>query len=191
MNIEEKLLKECAKNNRKAQKELYEICFILFMPMCKRYHINESDARSSFNLAFLKIVDNLSKLDKGAQYFIPWAKRITTNTLIDEYRKHKRYQDKIQKKEKDREIEIHGSPNENIASKSFDEKSVLLLLDELKPTTKQVFVLYVIEGYSHKEIGEMLDMSNGTSKWHLSVARKELKELYLKRRKLLAEKFAI
>jgi RNA polymerase sigma-70 factor (ECF subfamily) len=65
------------------------------------------------------------------------------------------------------------------------------LLEYLKPATKRVFILFVIEGYTHKEIGEIMEMSDGTSKWHLSSARKELKELLEKQEKIKLQNLAI
>ncbi|PKR81008.1 hypothetical protein CW751_07530 [Brumimicrobium salinarum] len=183
MHVDVKLLKSCAKNKRKAQKELYEACFQFLMPICKRYHNNEQDARAIYNVAFMKIIDNLNKLDLDDVHFAAWAKRVMSNTLIDEYRKNKKYKEKIHKRDTDRELEYHSEGIKNEAESNFGESSIMRLLDYLKPATKRVFMLYVIEGYNHKEIGEIMEMSDGTSKWHLSVARKELKALIEKQEK--------
>ncbi|HLV43096.1 MAG TPA: sigma-70 family RNA polymerase sigma factor [Brumimicrobium sp.] len=177
MHIDVKLLKACRKNKRKAQEELYEACYLFLLPICKRYHNNDHDARAIYNVAFMKIIDNLSKLDLDEVPFAAWAKRVMTNTLIDEYRSNKRYREKISKRDQEREIEYHAEGIRNDAENDFGESSIMRLLDYLKPSTKRVFILYVIEGYNHREIGEIMEMSDGTSKWHLSTARKELREL--------------
>jgi len=191
MHIDVKLLKACSKNKRKAQEKLYEACFLFLMPICKRYHRNEQDARAAYNTAFIKIIDNLTKVDWEEVPFAAWAKRVMTNTLIDEYRKNKKYREKISKRDKERELEYHSTGVVNEAESNFGEASIMELLEYLKPATKRVFMLYVIEGYTHKEIGEIMEMSDGTSKWHLSTARKELKVLLEKKEKIKIENLAI
>lgn len=170
MNIDEELLVACEKNNRKAQEKLYKACYVFLIPLCMRYHKNETDARAIFNKCFLKILKNLHTLNGNSSSFAAWAKRIMNNTLVDEYRSTKNYREKISKRDNERELDYHASSHVNHAETKFNEKSVMDLLDQLKPATKQVFILYVVEGYSHREIAEMLEMSEGTSKWQLSTA---------------------
>jgi len=179
MHVDTDLLVACANNDRIAQKKLYEICFAFLMHNCKRYHKNEEDARSVFNNGFLKILKNLSAVEVETILFAAWAKRIMANTIIDEYRKNKNYTETISNRDNERELDYHGRSSHNQALSDFAEEDIMDLLDYLKPATKQVFVMYVIEGYNHREISELLEMSEGTSKWHLSLARKELKKLLL------------
>lgn len=171
------LLLACANNDRIAQKKLYEICFAFLMPNCKRYNRNEQDARAVFNAGFLKILKNLSSIDIETILFAAWAKRIMTNTIIDEYRKNKNYKKAIISRDSERELDYYTSPSQNSAIADMGKRDIMELLEYLKPAPKQVFVMYVIEGYNHREIAEKLEMSEGTSKWHLSTARKELKNL--------------
>lgn len=145
------------------------------MPICMRYHTNEEDARSTFNLSFLKIIKNLNE-SPVLNSFIPWAKRITINTNIDEYRKQKAYNAKVTGKETDRELEVQGSHHSNDGEQEIGCEMILKLVNELPEISAKVFNLYVIDGYSHKEIAEIMDMSEGTSKWHLSTGRKMLRE---------------
>lgn len=174
-NITPELLQKCTQDDRKAVQVLYETCFGVLMPVCLRYHNNEEDARSSFHLAFMKILQNLKKMPDNLAFF-PWAKRITLNTLIDEYRKKRSYSEKVTGKETDRELEIHGSHYDNDGEHEIGYEMILKLISQLPELTCKVFNLFVIEGYSHKEISEMLDMSEGTSKWHLSTGRKTIRE---------------
>lgn len=176
MHIDEKFVKACKQNDRHAQRQLYEYCFKTLMPICLRYHNNEEDARSSLHLAFLKINNSMGDLNLENLNFRAWIKRITTNTLIDEYRKNKKYQTHYNLKETERELDVLSSPDENEASSNFGCDSILQLMKELPPVSAHVFNLYVIDGYSHKEIAELLGFSDGTSKWHLSTARKLLRE---------------
>ena len=176
MQINLEILKECADQNRRAQKQLYEYCFQFLMPLCLRYHSNEEDARSSLNIAFLKIINGLETVDLVALNFNAWSKRITNNTLIDEYRKRKVQTTHYVSKENERELDFHADCHENEAVSDFGCDTILKLLKEIPETSSRVFNLYVIDGYNHREIGEMLEISEGTSKWHLSTARKLLRE---------------
>lgn len=191
MNIDEELLVACEKNNRKAQEKLYKACYVFLIPLCMRYHKNETDARAIFNKCFLKVLKNLHTLNGNSSSFAAWSKRIMNNTLVDEYRSTKNYREKISKRDNEQELDYHASSHVNHAETKFNEKSVMDLLDQLKPATKQVFILYVVEGYSHREIAEMLEMSEGTSKWQLSTARKELKQLLEKEHKKELDRLAI
>jgi RNA polymerase sigma-70 factor (ECF subfamily) len=191
MHIDADLIQACMKNKRKAQEQLYEACFKFLMPVCMRYHKNEEDARAIYNVAYLKILKNLNTINIDEVPFAAWAKRVMTNTLIDEYRKNKKYREKISKRDNERELEFHSTGIRNDAESNFGESDIMKLLDKLKPSTKRVFMLYVVEGYNHREIGEIMEMSEGTSKWHLSTARKELKELLTKQEQIALANIAI
>jgi RNA polymerase sigma-70 factor (ECF subfamily) len=108
--------------------------------------------------------------------FDAWAKRIMVNSLIDEYRKNKKYNTQITKSDSERELDYYSKGHKNDAESNLGYENIMMLVKELPVTSAHVFNLYVIEGYSHKEIAEKLDMSEGTSKWHLSTARKLLRE---------------
>jgi RNA polymerase sigma factor (sigma-70 family) len=176
MQITPEILKACAQDDRKAIKQLYEHCFKLLMPMCYRYHSHEEDARASLNIGFMKILGGLESLIKEEMNFTAWSKRVMTNTLIDEYRKKKNHLSRISTKETERELDVHSDYTDNGAESIMGHEVILKLVKELPSSTGKVFNLYVIEGYSHREIGELLEMSEGTSKWHLSTARKLLRE---------------
>lgn len=192
MHIDVKLLKACKKNKRNAQKELYEACYLFLIPMCMRYHRNSIDARAVYNIAFIKIIDHLPNLNIEEVPFVAWARRVMSNTLIDEYRKNKKYNNNISNRDKEKDLEYYAENNTvNKAETDSDENSILRLLDFLKPEVKQVFVLYAIEGYSHKEISEMLQVPLGTSKWRVSIARKELKEMLKKQEENKEKRIAI
>jgi RNA polymerase sigma-70 factor (ECF subfamily) len=145
------------------------------MPVCFRYHNNEEDARSSLNLGFMKILKGLENVEDDVN-FPAWSKRIIVNTLIDEYRKKRNYTSRVKSKETERELDVEGSAETNEAESNFGYESLLKLIKELPDVSQKVFNLYVIEGYNHKEIGDLLGISEGTSKWHLSTARKVLRE---------------
>lgn len=175
MDITEEIIQSCKSDDRKAINILYEHCFGILMPVCFRYNNNEEDARASLNVGFMKILKGLQKIE-GEINFNAWAKRIMVNSLIDEYRKNKKYNTQVSRSDDERELDYYSSGDVNHAESNLGYENILMLVKELPATTATVFNMYVIDGYSHKEIGESLEMSEGTSKWHLSTARKMLRD---------------
>lgn len=170
------ILRDCNNNDRKAQKILYESCYRIFMPLCMQYNSNTEDARFAFNNAFLKIISSLNNIKLEELNFYAWSKKIITNVLIDEYRKVKNHNTHYLSKETDYELEIHSENNINDAESNFGYDTLIRMIEEIPKINGLVFKLYVIEGYSHREIASQLKVSEGTSKWHLSTARKLLRE---------------
>jgi len=124
----------------------------------------------------MKIVTKLDSF-KGDRSFEAWIRRIMINTIIDDYRKNSKEKSIIQFKD----IQNDGTENSwveyNAADLKFEAEELLGFIDRLPTESKKVFVLFAVDGYSHKEIAEMLEISDGTSKWHVSFARKKLREL--------------
>ncbi len=145
------------------------------MPVCFRYHNNEEDAREALNLGFMKILKGLDAME-GEMNFNAWSKRIMVNCLIDEYRRNKKHNEALAYKESDRELEFSCSSSLNEGETSMGYENLIALIRELPSVSSKVFNLYVIDGYNHKEIGALLGISEGTSKWHLSTARKILRD---------------
>jgi RNA polymerase sigma-70 factor (ECF subfamily) len=138
-----------------------------------RYSKDKDTASESLNIGFLKILKNLTSY-KASIPFKSWIRRVMVNTLIDEYRKIKREKEKIMYVN-----EYYDSPDfseVNEALSRLNYQQLLSQINLLPEATKKVFNLFAIDGYSHKEIGEMLMISEGTSKWHVNAARQKLKE---------------
>lgn len=175
MDITREILTACKRDDRKAINTLYACCFKILMPVCFRYNRNEEDARSAFNVGFIKILNGLKNAGEEVN-FIPWAKRIMVNSLIDEYRKNKNYNTQITKSDDEGKLAYFAENTENNGESGMRYDDIMRMVKELPESTALVFNLYVIEGYAHKEIAEQLEITEGTSKWHLSVARKLLRE---------------
>ena len=117
---------------------------------------------------------NLGKYDRK-QKLTTWMKTIFVNVIIDEFRKTKSYKKHISLVDEDylpqmgqlTEVEFIGDNLEDL---------IQVKLGGISPVTRSVFNLYAIDGYKHKEIAEMLNISEGTSHWHYSTAKKELRE---------------
>lgn len=128
------------------------------------------------NLGFAKIMLNLHKYD-SKQPLKTWMKTILVNVIIDEFRKTKRYKENIEVVESENLVYLNTS-----AESQFGDNLIELVQEKLKtisPMSRDVFNLYAIDGYKHKEIAEMLNISEGTSHWHYSIAKKELRQ-YIK-----------
>lgn len=128
------------------------------------------------NEGFLKILDNLSRYKGDEVPFEAWCKRIMINTLIDAYRKKRKQPDEVDYEEVSHSSEAVGFTL-NDALKTISADDLEAMLQSLPANSRQVFNLYVIDGYTHQEIGSKMAISEGTSKWHLNHARKKLQEL--------------
>lgn len=176
MLITKDLLTKCMDNDRKAQLELYKVCYSFIMRICYRYYTSLDDAKVAHNESFLKIVMNLAKY-KGDAPFEVWIRRITINTIIDNYRKDKKLRETIEFADVNDPSFEEEPPEENEAEMKLQTEDLYRLIQLLPPMCRKVFNLYVVDGYNHKEIGELLGVSEGTSKSQLFDARKKLQAM--------------
>lgn len=173
--IDAQLLQSCIKKERKAQYLLYKQYFSFLMSVCIRYKKNEEEARAILNMGFLKILNNIGKYSTHIP-FEAWIRRIMINTIIDEYRKYKKEKDTFEYTNFEKIDYYNDHINLNQADLNFDAEDLEAFIKELPPLSQKVFNLFAIDGYSHKEISTMLEINVGTSKWHVSNARKILKQ---------------
>lgn len=175
MNIDTGLIKSCLKQDKKAQFLLYKNCYGFLMGICLRYYNNQDDAKAALNTGFLKILTKLDSYKTNIPFGL-WIRRIMINTIIDEFRKNKNLIANVEFRDaEDYEMVDHLDFNE--AEKKLSVEQLEGFIKQLPNVTAKVFNLYAIDGYSHKEIADLLGMSDGTSKWHLSTARQKLKEM--------------
>jgi len=170
---EEDIVEGCLKGSRKYQKLLYEKYYGSMMAVCMRYTQDREEARDVLHEGFMKVYKNLSKYSKGTNLGA-WIRRIMVNTAIDHYRKNAKRPNLIEINHAVHEIDIQDV----VSDMSADE--ILKMVQRLSPAYRTVFNLYVIEGYSHKEIGAMLGISEGTSKSNLAKARGKLQHMIIK-----------
>ena len=177
MEIDLNLITACIKRERKAEYELYRVTYNYLMSICLRYTNSRDEAREMLNIGFLKILYNLEKY-KPEVPFKKWIRKVMINTLIDEYRKEKKHHENIEYVENYSETQDHSELNEALVKMDVDQIHSLIV--KLPPVSRRVFTLYVIDGFNHNEIAEMLEISDGTSRWHLNFSRNKLKEMFLK-----------
>ena len=174
----QQLVRECAVNDRKAQEVLYKQFYKPLLAICYRYVRNTEDAVEVLHTGFLKIFNHIHQFDFSRSALFTWMHQIMVNASIDFIRKSKQAVRNVEWTEKDDPV-IEA---EALTYRSAEE--IMSCLKQLPFNTSTVFNLFVIEGYSHKEIANMLQISEGTSKWHLSEAKKLLTEII--RRKAIA-----
>jgi RNA polymerase sigma factor (sigma-70 family) len=177
MNPSPDLLDRCRKDDRQAHYELYKMCFPFLVSVCRRYYVNSEDVQSSLNMIYLKVVRNMGSYLKKRDTvpFDLWVRRIAINYVIDEFRKNVKHKEKLDYRELNDADEFTLSVDPAFEKEKLEE--ILLAIDQLSQMSRTVFNLFVIDGYGHEEIADMLKISSGTSKAHLHNARKRLKEL--------------
>ena len=165
--------------DRLMQRELYNRFASKMYGVCLRYAANAEEAEDILQEGFIKVFKKMSSF-RGEGSFEGWIRRIFVNTAIEHYRK-KIYLQPITEHE---EATVEGKYLSVLDS--LAEKDIINLVQQLSPGYRTVFNMYVVEGYTHKQIGEQLGISEGTSKSQLSRAKQILQELvqtFIERRK--------
>jgi RNA polymerase sigma-70 factor (ECF subfamily) len=167
--MERELLLECQRNDRNAQRKVYEKMAGKIYSVCKRYLKNDEDIEEVLADTFYKIFTKINQL-QNPDIFENWAKKIAVNECLQKLRSQKMLHISLE--------ENHMVSSETMENLSF-EKDILGLLKFLPEGCRAIFNLFAIEGYPHKEIATMLSISEGTSKSQLNFARKKLQELLI------------
>lgn len=168
------IISGCKRNDRRSQELLYRNFYGAMMSFCLRYTQNEQDALEVLNTGFYKVFKNIDRYDERKAALYTWIRTIILNTCLDFI---KAKNGRIVQQELDQAAKVDLPPDVFSKMSSHD---ILQLVRRLPPATQAVFNLYVMEGYAHKEIGGLLQISEGTSKWHLSEARKQLQTMIRK-----------
>ena len=161
------LIKKCQKRDIKAQEQLYKLFADKLFAVCLKYSSNYQQAEDNLQDAFLMIFNKIGQYNDSGS-FEGWMKRVTINTALQKYRKQTLFEIVREEHLKEPEIEIDDD--------SISVDYLLRIIQELPDRYRQVFNLYALDGYSHKEISDILNISTGTSKSNLARARMILKE---------------
>ena len=166
MSLEE-LVYNCKQGNRKAQEQLYRKYAGILFGICLKYSRNKTEAEDNLHDSFMTIFDKIHQYSsKGS--FEGWMKRITVNTVLQKYRKQEHLN--VVSENMEEEVEVPSSYTD------ISLQTLLRYIQELPNKYRLTFNMYVMDGYTHKEIGEQLGTSVGTSKSNLARARMLLKE---------------
>ncbi|HPE82638.1 MAG TPA: sigma-70 family RNA polymerase sigma factor [Aequorivita sp.] len=166
MTLDELILK-CKKQDATAQGELYKQYNRILFAICLRYSPNYTEAEDNLQDAFITIFKKVEQYN-GKGSFEGWMKRVTVNTVLQKYRKQRTF-------EIVDEGQIEDEVVVEIESEDIPLDFLLKIVQELPDRYRLVFSMYVMDGYQHKEIAEMLGISDGTSKSNLARARMILK----------------
>jgi RNA polymerase sigma factor (sigma-70 family) len=172
--VDKSVIEGCINNDRRAQELLYKQFYGPMVSLCIRYTRNEEDALEVLHNGFLKVFKHMATYDAGKASLYTWIKTIMVNSAIDFIRSRQKFKNNVELKEMH---DVAGMDNEAVQRMGTTE--LLQLVRKLPHATQTVFNLYVVEGYNHREIAEILGISDGTSKWHLSEARRQLQQLLL------------
>lgn len=165
---EEELVAGCVRNDRRAQEVFYRKFFPEMLRMCMRYTRDEDTAIEIVNNGFLRVFKKLHTFAfKGS--LEGWVRRLVYHSMADYFRDNARYLHFLVLEERDQVVPERGH-------ETFYESDILNVVNTLPPVSQEVFRLYAIEGYNHAEIAANLQISEGTSKWHLSTARQKLRD---------------
>lgn len=167
--INETILINCRKMQRDAQRQVYELMSPKLYRTCKRYLKKEEEIEEVLADAFYTIFTKMDQL-KELGAFEAWARKITVNQCLHQLKRNVNFNIYLE------DATLRLQP-ETQAETNLEEEDLLNLLNFIPDGCKTIFNLFVIEGYGHKEIAEMLKISEGTSKSQLNVAKTKLKEL--------------
>lgn len=162
--LDSDLIKGCISGDRRMQELLYKKFSPKMYAICLRYAGNADDAQDLLQDGFIKVYKNLEKFRHEGS-FEGWMRRVFVNTSIEHFRRKVNLNSITENEEKGIEDSTW-----NVLD-SLAEKDIIQLIQELSNGYRTVFNLYVVEGYSHKEIGDMLGISEGTSKSQLARAK--------------------
>lgn len=166
---EQEIVSGCQRGEVKFQKKLYELYSKKMFGVCLRYSNDHDQAKDLLQDGFLKVFQYIGNF-KGEGSFEGWIRRIMVNTSLETFRK-------AASKFPHVDIEDHHEDIHQPADfRKYDFQYILARIQELAPGYRAVFNLFVIEGYHHDEIADMLGISESTSKSQLSRARKILQE---------------
>ena len=168
---ERKLVQGCLRQDRKAQETLFKRYYAYLVGVSMRYARDEHEAKDFASVAFIKAFRKLRQYQQDGM-LRAWLHRIAVHTCIDEVRKRKRRDER--ELEAAAEIDIAIDAN---AIQQLQEADLYRLLQQLPEMDRSVFSLYVVDGYSHREVGDLLGFTEGTSRWYLNRAKQRMQEL--------------
>ncbi|MCC5940681.1 MAG: RNA polymerase sigma factor [Balneolaceae bacterium] len=160
----------CREQDNNSQKELYKLYYGYAMGIALAYSISRDDALEVVNDSFMKVFNNIQSYNIS-EPFKPWFRKIVVNTAIDKARSGKRF---------NHHVDIETTENESSVNveAELNAKQIYQLLNELPDLLRFVFNMYEIEGYSHREISQKLDIAESSSRTYLTRAKTHLRQLY-------------
>ncbi|MCS7018396.1 MAG: RNA polymerase sigma factor [Cytophagales bacterium] len=173
-SAETQLIRDCLANKRGAHELFYKRFYGYVMSIALRYSNHSEEAKEITNDSFVKVFKHLNRYDQHRP-IKSWMRRIVINTALDRLRKNKR-----ELRQTDIEQIVIPAPEESVLQQ-LSAEDIMRMVQHLSAAQRAVFNLFEIEGFSHEEIGEMLDIPVGTSKSHLARAKMKLRQMISER----------
>jgi len=169
MSLTKAQLARCQTKDAKSQRELYELYKAKVMGVCRRYAKNKEGAEDLFQEVFIRVFQSISQLN-DIERLEQWIRRITVNTAVNSYHKNKNHQHA-----EERNGYHHQNDDYELILSQFSDEMLIKLINELPDGYRMVYKLREVEGYSHAKMGELLHISEATSRSQLNRAKQTLK----------------
>ncbi|WP_316768460.1 sigma-70 family RNA polymerase sigma factor [Pedobacter frigiditerrae] len=166
------LINRCKNGDIHYQELLYKRFYGYALGVCLRYLFNKEDALEAVNDSFIKVFKAINTIQEDKN-FKPWFRKVLVNTALDYKRKNMRFSQAIEM------VDTEPQTTYSSALENLSAKDILNLMKNLNETQSLVFNLYEIDGYSHKEIGKMLNMPESSSRTYLTRAKQTLQNLLI------------
>lgn len=172
LSSEQEIINQCIANNRQGQEKLYRMFYPALFALCRRLLPGDHEALEALNDGMLKVFKSIHSWKSGQGKFFNWVYTIVRNAAIDKLKnKHNEF---TELKE-----EFEESVNNNTLNE-IEWKEIYKLSEALPPASRAVYNLFYLEGFTIKEIANMLELSPGTVKWHLGTSREKIKPILIK-----------
>jgi len=166
------MIKGCVDNDRYAQEILYRKYFGKMMAMLMKHTGDKERSLEILNNGMLRVFQKIEQFEQKGS-LEGWVRKIVYHAMCNHYQSKSNYIKYLI-------LEDHDTPIKPEAEEASKLEHLLSLIEKLPNATARVFKLHAIDGYKHREIAKLLGISEGTSKWHLSDARKQLKEMIIR-----------
>lgn len=179
---EEEMIKGCIDGNRICQRELYDRNASKMLGVCMRYAKDKAEAEDMLQEGFIKVFKNISRF-RNEGSFEGWIRQIMVFTAINLFNQRKR------KFKESLDTEFYDAPVDDQVIEKIAAKEIVALVQQMPEGYRTIFNLYAVEGYTHREIGELLNIAEGTSKSQYSRAKQYMQESLTKHYQILNEPF--
>ncbi|WP_082217221.1 RNA polymerase sigma factor [Dyadobacter psychrophilus] len=171
----DEILTGCRRQERQAQEKLYRQFYPVLFALCRKFFDDKHEILTAVNNGMLKVFKNIDQFDEQKGAFFNWLYTTVRNAALTQLRDSKTQHFDYEEIDDRQGFESDENPFDRL-----EAADIIVYLSALPVATRRVFGLFYMDGFSVKEIGESLDISDGTVKWHLSEGRKKLKVIFEK-----------
>lgn len=177
MNSLSEIIAECKRNNRKSQEELYRQFYPALFALCKKFFADEHEIQTALNNGMMKVFKNISQYDATKGEFFNWVYTVVRNSCLT----------LLRSKKPEFHLELNDDTEYLISYDPFETvewEEVFNRLNRLPPATRAICSLYYLENFTVKEIGQEMNIKEGTVKWHLNESRNKIRDGFTKNKEI-------